>query len=130
MKMIERYFRYVIVCMTLGLVAGCASPAIKDATGNILQQPIKQVHQAAVDALVVTGFDIEKQEPKYIEGFRPRKIGLIVGSGGETVGVWLDELEPNKTRISVDTAKSTLGILGQKNWDTEIMNEITKSFIK
>jgi hypothetical protein len=130
MKMIERCLRYLIICITLGLVAGCASPAIKDATGNIFQQPIKQVHQASVDALVVTGFDIKKQEPKYIEGFRPHKIGLIVGSGGETVGVWLEELGPNKTSVNVDTAKSALGILGQKNWNTEIMSEITRSLIK
>ena len=128
--MIERCLRYLIICITLGLVTGCASPAIKDATGNIFQQPIKQVHQASVDALVVTGFDIKKQEPKYIEGFRPHKIGLIVGSGGETVGVWLEELGPNKTSVNVDTAKSALGILGQKNWNTEIMSEITRSLIK
>lgn len=125
--MIKRYSRYLIIFIALGFVAGCASPAIKYATGNIFQQPIKQVHQAAVDALVVTGFNIKKQELKYIEGFRPHKIGLVVGSGGETVGVWLEELGPNKTSVNVDTAKSVVGIVGQKNWNNEILSEMNKS---
>lgn len=114
------------------LVAGCAStPVASDATPQtVFPQPIEQVQKAAVDALVVTGFDVTKQEPTYVEGFRRRKVGLFVGSGGETVGVWLTEQGPNKTEVKVDTAKSFAGIVGQKTWDTEILNEISKSLTK
>jgi len=128
MKIINDYLRHSITLMALALVVGCATPVAKDDThANIFQKPIKMVHQAAQDALIVNGFDIEKLESNYIEGFRPRKIGFIVGSGGETIGVWLNELEPNKTRVKVDTARSFVGLAGQKNWDNQVMDEISKS---
>jgi hypothetical protein len=111
------------------LVTGCAStPVASNASPHtVFPQPIEKVQKAAVDALVVTGFDITKQRPVYVEGFRPRKFGFVVGSGGETVGVWLTEQGANKTKVKVDTAKSFVGIVGQKNWDIEIFNEMSKS---
>lgn len=111
------------------LVTGCASTPVASnaAPQTVFQQPIEKVQRAAVDALVVTGFDITRQTPAYVEGFRPRKLGLVVGSGGETVGVWLTEQGPNKTKVRVDTAKSFVGIVGQKTWDIEIFNEMSKS---
>lgn len=122
----------IILGLLLAVTAGCAStPVASDATSMaVFQQPIERVQKAAVDALVVTGFDVSKQERTYVEGFRPRKVGLFVGSGGETVGIWLAEQEPNETSVRVDTAKSFVGIVGQKNWDTEILNEMTKSLTK
>lgn len=114
------------------LLAGCAStPVVSDASPQtVFPQPIEKVQKAAVNALVVTGFDVTKQEPAYVEGFRPRKLGLFVGSGGESVGVWLTEQGPNKTKVKVDTAKSFVGIIGQKTWDTEILKEMSESLTK
>ena len=122
----------MLLGMSLALMAGCAStPVASDATPTtVFQQPVEQVRKAAMDALVVTGFDITKQEPTYVEGFRPRKVGFFVGSGGETVGVWLTAQGPNTTEVKVDTAKSLAGIVGQKNWDTEILSEMTQSLTK
>ena len=99
------------------LVTGCAStPVASNASPQVVfTKPIEVVQRAAVDALVVAGFDITKQSLVYVEGYRPRKIGLVVGSGGEAVGVWLTHKGANKTKVEVDTAKSFLGILGQKN---------------
>jgi len=128
--------RHVVRVMLFGLIlammAGCAStPVASDATPvTVFEQPIVQVQKAAVDALVVTGFDVTKQELTYVEGFRPRKIGLFVGSGGETVGIWLTEQGSNQTAVKVDTARSFTGIVGQKIWNTDIMNEMTKSLTK
>ncbi len=123
------FVQMILLILASALVAGCAStPVARDATPTtVFQQPIERVQKAAVDALVVTGFDVTKQEPTYVEGSRPRKVGLFVGSGGETVGIWLAEQGPNKTEVRVETAKSFVGIVGQKNWDTEILNEISKS---
>ncbi|MFA4846345.1 MAG: hypothetical protein WC654_07375 [Patescibacteria group bacterium] len=123
------FVQMILLCLASALVAGCAStPVARDVTPmTVFQQPIERVQKAAVDALVVTGFDVTKQEPTYVEGFRPRKVGLFVGSGGETVGIWLAEQGRNKTGVRVDTAKSFVGIVGQKNWDTEILNEMNKS---
>jgi hypothetical protein len=116
----------------MALMAGCAStPNAADAkVGAVFQQPIEKARQASVDALTMTGFEIKKQEPAYVEGFRPRKMGLFVGSGGETVGVWLATLAPDQTEVKVKTARSFVGGAGQKNWDNEVMAEITKSLGK
>ena len=112
----------------VAVMAGCASvPHASDAKVKaVLQQPIEKVQQASVSALTVTGFDLQKQESTYVEGFRPRKMGLFVGSGGETVGVWLAALSPAQTEVKVKTSKSIAGMAGQKNWDNEVMAEITR----
>jgi hypothetical protein len=43
--------------------------------------------EAAFDALTVIGCSIKKEEAAYVEGKRDRKVGVFVGSGGETVSV-------------------------------------------
>lgn len=121
----------ILLVTALALVAGCASTPVGSAIPQaVFQQSIENVQKAAVDALVVTGFDVTKEEPAYIEGFRPRKMGFFVGSGGETVGVWLTQQGPNKTMVKIDTAKSFFGMAGQKAWDTEILNEMRKLLTK
>jgi hypothetical protein len=116
----------------MALMTGCAStPKASDAKASaVFQQPIDKVQKASVDALTVTGFDIKKQEPAYVEGYRPRKVGLFVGSGGETVGIWLTATAPDKTEVKVKTARSFVGGAGQKNWDDEVMAGITKTLGK
>lgn len=122
-------------------ITGCASTPNQTAakepakqpenqTSVVFEQPIAKAHQAAVDALAVVGCNIDKDEPAYVEGSRPHKIGLFVGSGGETVKVWLEALEPQKTSVKVDTSKSVLGILGQKDWNKEVLAEMTKALGK
>jgi len=129
MKRVRAALGIVLLASLVG--SGCAStPTKPDTQGVVFQKPTGAVQKAAVDALVVTGFDVKKSEPLYIEGFRPRKFGAMVGSGGETVGVWLESLDSSKTRVRVDTAKSFVGIVGQKNWDAEILAEMEKTLRK
>jgi hypothetical protein len=112
-------------------VSGCtATPDKPNTPGVLFRQSAAATQKAAVDALVVTGFDIQKSEPLYVEGSRPHKIGLFVGSGGETVGVWLEPVESTITRVRVDTAKSVVGIVGQKNWDDAVLEEMEKTLGK
>ena len=115
--------------MFLLLVAGCtATPTVNDATEPaIFNHPVDTVHSASVTALTVTGFDVTKDEATYIEGSRPRKMGLLVGSGGETVGIWITEQNAESSLVRVQTAKSFVGSLGQKNWDAKILEEIQKT---
>ncbi len=130
---IKSFMQVVLFTLALILLSGCAStPVANDPAALVInfQQSIERVHIAAVDALVVTGFDIKKQEPEYVEGFRPPKMGLVVGSGGETVGIWLTEQGVNETRVTIDTAKSFVGIIGQRNWNTQVMDEMTKALTK
>jgi len=117
-----------MLCIAVVILVSCASVPKKpvESTGILFQQPIEKVREAAIDALVVLGFDIKKQKDLYIEGFRPRKVGFFVGSGGETVGIWLEPLAQDRTRVLVKTAKSLVGIVGQKNWDDEILSEMKK----
>jgi hypothetical protein len=120
----------VLVVMITALM-GCASSPDTPTTAPILfAKPMTEVHKAALNALAVTGFDVEKSEPTYVQGFRPRKFGLFVGSGGETVGVWLEPVSPSRTAVRVDTTRSFAGFAGQKVWDKEIVGELEKSLGK
>jgi len=115
------------------LVGGCASkPVVSDAeTATVFKHPIERVQKAAIESIVMKGFDVTIQEPTYVEGFRPHKLSLFPGSGGgETVGIWLDAQGPNRTEVRVDTAKTLFGWLGQKNWDFDILYEMLKSLPK
>jgi hypothetical protein len=94
--------------------------------GPTYARPAEDVRKAAANALVVLGFDVQKNEPLYLQGYKPRKVGLVVGSGGETVGIWLESLEPSRTRVRIDTAKSALGILGQRGWSADLLAEMER----
>jgi hypothetical protein len=121
----------LLILVVLALV-GCASaPKLNNAkTSAIFSNPIDEVQKAAVDAIVVSGFNIKRQEPTYVEGARPRKIGLFVGSGGETIGVWLTSQTSDKTEVKVSTSKSLVGIVGQVDWSDQILAEIKKTLKK
>lgn len=89
------------------------------------EQPLAAVQVQAVNALTVLGCELNKQLPNYVEGKRVRKVGVFVGSGGETLRVWLAEVA-GKTEVRVSTSKTFVGGAGQKNWDKQIVEEITK----
>jgi len=117
--------------LAISLTAGCAStPKMPSGAPTIFGKPSAVVQKAALDSLIVAGFEIQKTEPLYVEGFRPRRVGLVVGSGGETVGVWLEPLGDSRTGVRVDTAKSSMGIVGQRTWNADILNEMSKSLGK
>jgi len=91
-------------------------------------QPMSKVQEQAVNAMVVLGCKIKKQLPNYVEGKRSRKVGVFVGSGGETLRVWLTEAD-GITSIKVKTDRTFAGGAGQKNWDEELVEEIKKAFV-
>lgn len=125
-KMATKYV--VAACMLM--LAGCSATPTRpaDAVPSVVYaKPEATVQKAAVDALVANGFVISKSDAEYVEGARPHKVGLVVGSGGESAGVWLSSLGSDKTAVKVSTAKSFAGMAGQKNWDKEIIAEMDKS---
>jgi hypothetical protein len=107
------------------LVSSVALPADKGVQASF-DKPIAAVHKAAVDALTVIGCTIKKEDPAYVEGKRERKIGVFVGSGGETVSVALTDSGSGKVSVEVHTAKTFVGGAGQKNWDQAVVDEMTK----
>jgi hypothetical protein len=120
--------RAMMAVFLVAAVSGCASTPEKPLSAQTtFSKPVAEVQKAAVDALVVNGFDIDKSEPLHVQGSRPHKMGLFVGSGGETVGVWLEPIEPSRTGVRVDTARSFLGIVGQKRWDDDILTEMKRA---
>lgn len=121
--------KFAVVGCVLVLV-GCSATPTKPADtvpSVVYNKPEAAVQKAAVDAMVANGFVISKSDAEYVEGARPHKMGLVVGSGGESAGVWLSSLESDKTSVKVSTAKSFAGMAGQKSWDKEIIAEMDKS---
>ncbi|GLQ52572.1 hypothetical protein GCM10010872_40210 [Dyella flava] len=118
-----------LIVVGLVALAGCSATPTRpsNAPSIIYDKSEAVVQKAAVDALLANGFEIEKSDTDYVGGSRPHKVGLVVGSGGESAGVWLSPMGSSKTAVEVSTAKSLLGIVGQKNWDTEIIAEMDKS---
>lgn len=131
MQKTVRAFFFMTFAFAALVLTGCSSTPTRPQEGAVVfGKPSTVVQKASVDALVVTGFDIQKSEPLYVEGYRPRRIGLIVGSGGETVGIWLEQMNNSKTRVLVDTARTFAGGAGQRNWNAAILEELEKTLGK
>ncbi len=134
----------ISVSAILMVLAGCASsPPNKRNTSlskeQILQQSdvkghppvvfsknLDEVRQAGLRALTFVGCEIKRQEALFLSGRRPSKFGLFVGSGGETVKVFLYPESDNETHVWVDTDKSFVGIAGQQGWNKQVIEEMTK----
>jgi hypothetical protein len=128
-------------CWLALLFAGCATTSsragaemskeeilnhedVKGKTPTVFQQPLDKVREATLRALSFVGCEIKKQQTYYIEGHRPEKMGLFVGSGGETVQVFLYPQADNETHVWVDTDMSFLGIAGQRDWNDKVIAEL------
>jgi hypothetical protein len=121
----------LVFCLLSIVLAGCTAVPIKpESEGSVFQNSAETVHKAAVDALVVLGFDITKSEPSYVEGYRPRNWGFFSSSGGETCGIWLESLNATRTSVRVNTATTSFGRIGQKNWNGDILSLLNKTLGK
>lgn len=126
----KKFSGKLVIAACLMSLAGCSSTPTKsnDTTPSVIYDKAEAtVQKAAVDALVANGFVVSKSDAQYVEGARPHKMGALVGSGGETAGVWLSSLSDDKTSVKVSTAKSFVGMMGQKDWDKEILADMDKS---
>jgi hypothetical protein len=129
-KVVIKKLQGMMAGATMLLIVGCSATPTRpgDAAPSVTYaRPVAVVQKAAVDALVANGFVVSKSDAQYVEGARPHKMGLVVGSGGESAGVWLSPLGSDKTSVKVSTAKSFAGMAGQKNWDKEIVADMDKS---
>ncbi|MCA9405725.1 MAG: hypothetical protein KC684_04250 [Candidatus Omnitrophica bacterium] len=116
----------ILVLLGIFFVTGCAStPKMPEQSEAIvINSAMEETRQKALDALIVNGFELQEQSEGYIQGKRPNKIGLFVGSGGEIIGIWLESVSDNKTRVLIRKKKTMMGYVGQKNWEKEIRKEI------
>jgi hypothetical protein len=124
------------------LVAGCASTppgTVKKETHPnppdhakvaLVHFPIAKAFQAGQNSLAVFGFKVVKSDEGFLEAERPRKMGLFVGSGGEIARIWLKANAPDETEVKVDSIKTFVGMMGQKEWDSAVLGEIIKDLNK
>ena len=136
--------QYMFLGLVCSFLAGCASTPeqakdqagmskeqilqqddVKGKTPVVFAQPLEKVREAAIRSLVFVGCEMKKQEPYFVSGRRPNKFGLFVGSGGETVKVFLYPQAENETHVWVDTDLSFVGIAGQQSWNTQVLNQLT-----
>lgn len=117
--------------ITVAAVISCFMPVSAQAEDKGVQASLdatpEAVHKAATDALAVIGCEIKKDEPTQLEGYRKHKVGLFVGSGGETVVVSITAQAEGKTNVDIRTKRTFVGGAGQKNWDQPVLDEIRKS---
>ena len=115
----------------ISALVSCFMPVSAQAEDKGVQATLdatpEAVHKAAADALAVIGCEIKKDEPTHLEGVRTRKIGVFVGSGGETVTVSIAAQGDGKTNVDIRTKRTFVGGAGQKNWDQPVLDEIHKS---
>lgn len=103
---------------------------VKGHAPTIYEQPLDSVREAALRALTFVGCEIKKQEAFFVSGRRPNKFGLLVGSGGETVKVFLYPESETTTHVWVDTDMSFVGIAGQQTWNARVIAEMNNILIK
>ena len=72
------------------------------------------------------GLEVERSEPLYVEGHRPWQMGWVMSSGGETVGIWLELVGADRTRVRIHTARTSFGRGGQKDWTGAVFREMTR----
>ena len=117
--------------ITVAAVISCFMPVSARADDKGVQASLdatpEAVHKAAADALAVIGCEIKQDEPTHLEGYRKHKVGVFVGSGGETVSVSITAQAEGKTNVDIRTKRTFVGGAGQKNWDQPVLDEIRKS---
>ena len=120
--------RVFFAIVLLGLATACGSTVSKGSTDTKTERtfnyPLSQVQAAAKDALQANGFQVTGEEPGFLTGHRPNQVGLLVGSGGENIGVWLSQVGDNQTKVAVVTKLTVMGVVGQHSWDDPVLKSI------
>lgn len=66
---------------------------------------------------------LKDTEDQYIVK-RKHHIGLVVGSGGETITFTFKKPNPKTTFIMINTKRDFVGIAGQKAWSCDVASQI------
>jgi hypothetical protein len=103
-----------------------SQPDVKGHPPVVFAKNVGEVQQAGVRALTFVGCEIKTQEPLFVSGHRPNKFGLFVGSGGETVNVYLYPQSETETHVWVETHKSFVGLAGQQGWNKQVIDQMTQ----
>jgi len=112
------------LALTLVLViAGCAATPSKprNSAGVLFNASIEATQKAAMNALIVNGFEVTLNEPLHLQGFKGRSVGVVFTTGGETVGIWLEPIGATRTKVIVTTRKSLVNKITQRIWNEDLL---------
>lgn len=98
---------------------------VKGKPAAFFPHPVEEVRVAALRALNFVGCETKINKPYHLSGRRPNKFGLLVGSGGETVEVFLKPAAAG-TDVWVDTDLSFVGMAGQQGWNDQVLEEMRR----
>lgn len=116
--------RWIGLAFAAATLSACASrPELTSSTPSRVYSASEQkVFAASVSAFENLGLEVfqAREADGYVEGGRTP--GFARGS--ETVGVWIESLGPEQTRVSVDTKKALAGRMFAVDWTDQILGEI------
>ncbi len=101
-------------------------PDVKGHPPVVFAKNLEEVRQAGLRSLTFVGCKLKTQQPLFLSGDRPHKFGLFVGSGGETVNVFLYPESDTETHVWVETHKSFVGMVGQQGWNKQVIDQMTQ----
>ena len=113
-----------IIIVTLICVSCAATPEKTTSTpSRIFNAPTEKVYRAALVAFQNLGLELFKQEQNvgYIEGGR----GIGFARGSENVGVYIESVTPEKTKVSIENRKALAGYIFAVDWTDKIFQQIS-----
>lgn len=90
----------------------------------VSNKPIKDLKKIIKDVTQKLDVKILQDNDEQYIIKRKHHIGLVVGSGGETIAFTFKKPNPKTTFITINTKLEFVGIAGQKAWSCDIANQI------
>ncbi len=113
--------RSILVVFAIVLATGCVRP-VEQEPWAICRKPLVEVRRAAFLPFERINIDVKGDDTNYIEGMRPLRMKGMGIVGGETIRIWLDALEPERTRVRIQTV---YGGNAQTDWTPAVFREMT-----
>ncbi len=112
--------------------AGCSDDEMRANKGKRLQErffaaPPATVYKAAEAALANLDFTIHKQTATELEAARGKRVGAIIGAGGERVSLRLEAHREGGRSGTLVTGLTNQGLAGkitQRSWTSAVLAEI------
>lgn len=106
--------RGVLVVVAIALATGCMRP-VEQEPWAICRKPLVEVRRAAFLAFERINIDVKVDDTNYIEGMRPLRM--------KGMGIWLDSLEPERTRVRIQTV---YGGTAQTDWTPAVFRDMRR----
>jgi hypothetical protein len=119
---VRRIGSLLFVAVVILLASACVRP-VEEEPWTTFRRPLINVRQAAFTAFEVIGIDVTVNDALYIEGMRPLRMKGVGIVGGETVRIWLEPLEENRTRVRIYTVYRGNA---QTDWTGAVFREMTR----